>query len=54
MEYSFKNNGAKDSLIFCKVDQIFEFNFRTQEIKMIVEFEMELNNQPQFFNMDDN
>jgi len=42
MEFQFKNDGAKDSLIFCKVDQIFEFNFRTQAFTMLVEFYSEL------------
>ena len=53
MEYQFKNDGAKDSLIFCKIDQVFAFNFRTQAITMVVEFESELAAQPQFFKMDD-
>ena len=51
MNYHFKlsNNAVKDTIIFTKKDQIFEMNFRTQQITTVYQFKEALTRQPLFF-----
>jgi hypothetical protein len=48
MQYHFKT-GQLDTMIFVKVDQIFELNIETLEFKTIYTFKEELSEQPSFF-----
>ena len=49
MQYHFKIAETIDTLIFVKLDQIFELNFETLEIKTIFKFSEEFSYQPSYF-----
>ena len=53
MNYHFKNTTGntkeKDTIIFCKIDEIFEMNFMTGQCLTKYKFSMELKRQPLFF-----
>jgi hypothetical protein len=40
-------------IFFAKQDRLLELNFETDEIRTIVEFEVPLSKQPEFFLMND-
>jgi len=50
MEFHFKHcSGQPDTLIFTKVDQVFELNFETEQINTVYTFNTPFGKQPQFF-----
>ena len=55
MQFKFKQNKQSNNtntlttLIFAKRDKIFEFNYETEVVKDIVNFEFPLQGQPQYF-----
>jgi hypothetical protein len=50
MKFFFKNKPHEFSkyhtILFAKKEEIFEFNFETEEFKKIYSYEVSLNNQP--------
>lgn len=50
MKYFFKNKPHEfsnyDTILFAKKEEIFEFNFETEQFKIIYRYEVSLNNQP--------
>jgi len=52
MQFYFKkavNDSDLDALIFCKIDQIFEYNYDLDKVETIYEFEKDFVEQPEFF-----
>lgn len=51
MNFHFKNakGTRRDSVIFAKIDQIFEINFETKQVNTLYAFKQQLLCQPQFF-----
>ena len=51
MNFHFKlcNSKEKNTILFCKIDQIFEMNFETEEIITVYKFETQFKRQPLFF-----
>lgn len=51
MNFHFKQTSGvvKNTLIFAKIDKIFELNFETEQLQVIHKFSAPLNRQPQFF-----
>ena len=52
MKYHFKDipgSNEKDTIIFAKIDCIFELNFVTETVKVVHKFRTQLNRQPLFF-----
>ena len=42
-----------DTIIFAKIDEIFEMNFETGDIKTVYKFKVPFTRQPEFFSMND-
>lgn len=51
MNYHFKNSNTKekDTIIFCKIDEIFEMNFMTEQCLTRYTFSSPLKRQPLYF-----
>lgn len=51
MNYHFKNSNSKekDTILFCKIDEIFEMNFMTEECLVKYTFNSPLKRQPLYF-----